>query len=388
MRSHSSAAAALRKAIFRSTKISILCESSPVDIEIERARKAADFFSVDRPVLATTDFYRAVLSNADTFIINTPNNMHHEQAIAALRENKNILLQKPVASTLDEAVEIARAADLASGISALYMSYFDQPIFYDLRDMIRVGWFGSVTHFYARLMHRGGLNWANEAQNGRKSWRGSLRQTGGGCFIQLAVHHIHLMEWLSGSKITRVQALTKNPHCRGIEGEDFAAAILEFENGVTATIEAAWNAAGEQFSVHGTKGSCEYLNNRFFLAQSENGNFIGRVIRYEPPNDVAADQVTSSGVEQLQEIIPPALDSVQNELNQHRLYLENVRDGVSPFVSVASGVEDMSVVAAVYEAALSQRAVNVDRIVHTDDKTNGDIYRNNDPGPVIIRTAI
>ena len=53
------------------------------------------------------------------------------------------------------------------------MSYFDQPLIHDLRDMVRQGWLGDIVHCYARLMHKGGMMWSDEALAGNPNWRGS-----------------------------------------------------------------------------------------------------------------------------------------------------------------------------------------------------------------------
>jgi predicted dehydrogenase len=59
------------------------------------------------------------------------------------------------------------------------------------------------------------------------------------------------------------------------------------------------------------------------------------------------------------DVRPPAFDDIANPLNQHRAFLEAVRDGRPAPVSVESGVHDMRVVAAVYESAKTGRAVEV-----------------------------
>lgn len=309
------------------------------------------------PPLVTADYAAALADNVDVVVINTPNHLHHEQAIAALDAGKHVLLQKPVAPTVAEAERIAQAAARAKGASGLYMSYFDQPLLHDLKEMIAAGWFGKVGHFYARLMHRGGLIRSQQALNGQRTWRESTVQTGGGCFIQLAVHYIHLMEWMNSDRIARVTAITKNQHCPGLEGEDIASAILEFESGALATLDMGWSVYGEQFSVHGTEGGAEYLNNRMLLLESATHSFSGRAVNYTAARiDLPWGQ---SGAESLSEIVPPAMGDHTNPLNQHRAFLEAVRDGVPPFVSIESGVNDLRVVAAVYESANTGRAVAV-----------------------------
>ena len=335
-----------------------------VDADLSKAQETAAKFANHAEIVATTDFNEALSSNVNVVSINTPNHVHREQSIAALEAGKHLLLQKPVAANLADAEAIERAAEIAAAkgvISGLYLSYFEQPLVYDLREMIRQNWFGDIAHFYARLMHKGGLRWSQEALDGQKSWRGSIAQTGGGCFIQLGVHSFHIFEWLVESRITRVSAVTKRLFCKGLEGEDLATAVLEFESGAVATIETAWCAAAEQISVHGTRGSAEYLNNRLLMLSGDAGDFAGEIVDYKVPNESIFLAPGSAFVVQNQEIIAPRLDDVTNPHNQQKLFLEAVRDKRQPFVSIAAGVDDLRVVAAVYESARTGRSVEVKR---------------------------
>jgi len=331
-----------------------------IDVQPAVAASAAQFLSQGNesvPSLVTTDYAAALTDDVDVVVINTPNHLHHQQAILALEAGKHVLLQKPVAPTVAEAEEIAHAAARAKGTSGLYMSYFDQPLMHDLKEMIAAGWFGKVGHFYARLMHRGGLIRSQQALGGQRTWRESTAQTGGGCFIQLAVHYVHLMEWMNDDRIVRATAITKNQHCPGLEGEDIASAILEFQSGALATLDMGWSVYGEQFSVHGTEGSAEYLNNRLLLLESKEHSFHGRVVNYSAGAvDLPWGQ---NGAEAASEIVPPAMGDPDNPLNQHRVFMEAVRDGARPFVSIASGVNDLRVVAAVYKSARSGCAVAI-----------------------------
>src|SRR5262245_35189676 len=198
-----------------------------VDPDQERARHAASVIaggeSAKPMPLVVDDFKSALGTDVQIVVINTPNYLHRQQAVAALDAGKHVLLQKPVAASLDDAEEIAAATERAAqrGIKCgLYLSYFDQPLIHDLGAMVRQGWFGNLVHLYARLMHRGGLVLSEQARAGQGNWRNSIAQTGGGCFIQLAVHFIHLFKWLSGARVARVCGFAKNLHCPGVEGED------------------------------------------------------------------------------------------------------------------------------------------------------------------------
>jgi UDP-N-acetyl-2-amino-2-deoxyglucuronate dehydrogenase len=324
-----------------------------IDTNLDNARRAADVFGCP----ATTDFETALAPEIDAVVISTPNSEHGAQGIAAIEAGKHVLLQKPVAAKLADAEAIAAAAAKSHRTVGLYMSYFDQPLIHDLRDMVRTGWLGELVHCYARLMHKGGIMWSNEALAGRPTWRGSIEGTGGGCFIQLAVHYIHIFEWISGASVVRATGLTRNLHCPGLEGEDLACAVLELSNGAMITLDTAWCTNGEELSVFGTLGRFEYRNNLRLSVASSAGEFHGRVVEYTGGLTEAFGG--PQGEERQSEVRPPLFGDIANPLNQHRAFLEAARDGRPAPVSIASGVHDMRVVMAVYESARTGRVVEI-----------------------------
>jgi predicted dehydrogenase len=275
--------------------------------------------------------------------------------VAAIQAGKHVLLQKPVAPTLADAEAIALEAERSTHTVGLYMSYFDQPLIHDLRDMVTQGWLGDIVHGYARLMHTGGMMWSDEALAGNPNWRGSVAQTGGGCFIQLAVHYVHIFEWATGARVVRCSGFMRNLHCPGLEGEDLAVGVFELNTGGMLTIDTAWCTNGEELSVHGTKGRFTYGDHKLALC-SNLGAFHGRVAVY---TGGLSAQVFGGpwGEEQQMEITPPGFADIHNPLNQHLQFLEAVRDGRPAPVPISSGVRDLRVVAALYESARSGRAV-------------------------------
>jgi len=323
-----------------------------IDIDPAGAASAARMLNC----VASADFDAALAPEVDAVVIGTPNGDHCAQATAAIRAGKHVLLQKPVAAGLAAAQAIAEAAAKSSRTVGLYMSYFDQPLIHDLRDMVGGGWIGELVSCYARLMHKGGMMWSAQALAGKPTWRGSIEGTGGGCFIQLAVHYIHIFEWL-GARVTRATAIARNLHCPGLEGEDLACAILETASGAAITLDTAWCAHGEELSVFGTLGRFEYRNNLRLSLASSAGQFHGRAVDYAGGTVEAFGG--PQGEERQAEVKPPAFGDASNPLNQHRLFLEAARDGKPAPVSIESGVRDMRIVAAVYESARTGRAVEV-----------------------------
>jgi predicted dehydrogenase len=303
---------------------------------------------------ASSDFTQALVPEIDAVIISSPNHWHRAQAIAAIESGKHVLLQKPLAPTLADAEAIASVAGRSSRTVGLYMSYFDQPLIHDLRDMVTQGWLGDIVHCYARLMHKGGMMWSDEALAGNPNWRGSVAQTGGGCFIQLAVHYVHIFEWVTGARVRRASGFARNLHCPGLEGEDLACGIFELDSGAMLTMDTAWCTNGEELSVHGTKGRFTYRDNKLALC-SNVGRYEGRVAKYD--GGLVAQFGGFWGEEQQMEVKPPAFADINNPLNQHLQFLEAVRDGRRAPVSIESGVRDLKVVAALYESTRTGRAV-------------------------------
>ena len=338
-----------------------------MDADLTRAERAAERLADGAlskpPVRATDDFNEALQDDIDIVVINSPNYLHCEQALEAFAANKHLLMQKPLAASLEEARMIVVAASRAQkrGIqSGLYMSYLEQPLMHDLRAMVEAGWFGQVVSLSGRLMHRGGLRIAEQLKEGQTNWRASLAQTGGGCFIQHAVHYIHLFEWIADARITRVMAMSNNLACPGIEGEDLANALFEFSNGAQATLETSWATAGEAFSVRGTLGTAEYLNNQTLWLESSQGAYVGHVVRYaDTESDFTPGAPAAANPMQQRTLHAPRLDDLNNQFNQHLQFLEAVRDQRAPFIPIATGLNDLHIVNAAYESARTGRAINL-----------------------------
>ena len=322
-----------------------------VDVELSKAQEASEIVSAHQatPARVATDYRDCLTDEVDVVIINTPNHLHVEHTLAALAADKHVLLQKPVATTLEEGLTLLRAAEAKRGMgikAGLYMSYLEHPAIQELIAMSRSGIFGDVTQMHGRLMHTGGMDWSRQRTAGNGSWRGSVRQTGGGAFIQLAVHHLRLFRLLSGQTVTAVNGFTSNLHCPGIEGEDTASAVFSFASGGCATLNVSWCSSGEELSVHGTEGSATYLDNTGLTVNAKKA-FRGRSLEY------------FAGTRQQFSFPPVDTGDANSPFNQHSLFLNAVRTGADPPVTLRAGVEDMAVISSFYEAVRTGRTISV-----------------------------
>ena len=309
-----------------------------VDANLSEAEKAATELGASR---ASTDTASALEDDVDAVVISTPNHLHAQHACAALHAGKHVLLQKPMARTSEECEAILKAHNSSGKQLGIYMNLLEQPLLHDLRRLIREGHLGDIALFSARLAHRGGLAWGGVGQN----WRASRAATGGGSFIQLGVHYQHLMRWLLGQKVIRVQAMSTNFACKHLEGDDLTLVQYQLSGGSHGEIETSWCCQEEHISVLGTKGSFHYYDNESVEFSSQAGEFHGECLHLR--GDGSTEQIAA--------IIPPAWDDSVNRYNQHRRFIEALQTGEPPEVSGEEGLEDVRLVEAIYAA--SERAV-------------------------------
>jgi predicted dehydrogenase len=169
---------------------------------------------------------------------------------AAAAAGVHILLEKPMATTLDDCHRIERAVREAG---VLFMQNFPKrfdPINQELVDLVRQGRIGEIGLVRIRHGHYHGLD-----PDFRKQWFADPAQSGGGTLIDEGIHAADFLRWLIGEP-KDVRA-TISHHLLQLPVEDTAAAIFTFPNGVIAEVATGWSfiAAEESIEIFGTDGT-------------------------------------------------------------------------------------------------------------------------------------
>jgi predicted dehydrogenase len=316
-----------------------------VDINAALAEETATLLGVVR---YSTDWRDALAADVDIVDISTPNHLHEEQAVALLNAGKHVILQKPMAPTLSGCQNILSAAKSNNRQAAVYISDLEDPLAWEIREMVQGGYLGQVTGVRARYAHRGGLN-APPLKDNAGYWRGSSEKTGGGSFIQLSIHHVNLLSWILGEDIRSVMAYSKNLCSPNIGGDDLTVAVLEFEkSGVLGVLESAWNAEGSRFEIYGTQGTLRFVGTEGgSLEATLNNNFSGIVAQTDTDNRVSVARRNTP------------LRGPDNAHNQHRAFVQAVQNNTIYPVTAAQGLRDVAVCKAVYQSAQSGQRVAI-----------------------------
>jgi predicted dehydrogenase len=195
------------------------------DVDEAAAGAVADRFGA-----AAYRDYEAMLAQPDLEAVSicTPDPLHVGPAIAAARAGKHVLLEKPIATTRDDARAIARAY-AAAGVVLLvgHVLRFD-PRFVAAKQALDAGELGALQTLFARRAN-------NVGGQDRLQGRVSLP-------MFLGVHDYDLLRWYAGSEVTEVVARSREILLRaaGYDVEDATTAIFTFANGVMATSELSW----------------------------------------------------------------------------------------------------------------------------------------------------
>jgi len=230
----------------------------------ETARAGADAIGAPN---AVTD-YRAVTENPDVDIVHicTPNHLHKDELLSAMRHNKHIYCDKPLTATMAEASEVEAALGSYTGTAQMTLQNRFFPSTMRAKQLVEDGFLGKVFEFRAAYLHGGSAD-----PNAPMRWKLSGR-AGGGVLADLGPHVLDIIHHLIGefeevSCITRI-AYARRPDAAypsrmvPVDAEDCAMMLVKMSNGAVGTIEMTKIATGAEdelrFEIHGSNGALRF----------------------------------------------------------------------------------------------------------------------------------
>ena len=199
------------------------------DINRARAREVAAKYGVER---CYTD-YREMLEKEELDLVSvaTPDHLHYEPTIAAIEAGINVLVEKPMATRLEEAEDIVRRARRRGvGLYVNFSNRFNPP-FAALKERVERGELGEPLYAYVRLsdtiyVPTKMLSWASQTN----------------VVFFLMSHTFDLVRWIFGSEAVSVEARAEFRVLKrlGIDTPDYVVALIEFEGGARAVLESSW----------------------------------------------------------------------------------------------------------------------------------------------------
>ena len=218
-------------------------------------------------------------SDVDAIIIATPTSTNTEIAIDCLNSGKDVLIEKPMARTYQEAKKIVDAAKKNKRKLMVGMNLRFRPDTMLLRSFINLSEIGDP--FYIKC------GWIRK-QSSLEKWFTKKAESGGGVIIDLGIHILDLALWLLNyPEIYSVSAQNFFHNTKNVE--DTSISYIKCKNGSLINLEVSWSLPVEKdhfsFDVFGTKGS--FSSNPFRLYKRIENDYINLTPgRTDNPNEL------------------------------------------------------------------------------------------------------
>jgi len=243
----------------------------------ERSKEAGASFGID-PARAYADF-REMLDaekkrpdGIDFVVIATPNNLHLPEAIAAMEAGIPVMSDKPATATYDEVLKLEAAVKKSGLPYGLTHTYAGYGMVREARAMCAAGKLGKIRKVAVEYF-QGWLSKPLETTGHKQAgWRSDPARSGpGGAIGDIGTHAFHLLEYVSGHKVTAINAMLRSV-VPGRKLDDDCSAFVKMSNGAEGTLACSQVAAGElnelRLRIYGENGGFEWRQqdpNRLFV---------------------------------------------------------------------------------------------------------------------------
>lgn len=234
------------------------------DVDLSRAQELADKHNVKHVFTSFEEMLNTI--ELDAVSVATDHKSHFAPALAAIEHGVNVLVEKPITTSLEQAHELVTAAT-AKGVKL--GGVFQRRFFPSAQRMHQAIVDGRVGNIVAAecIAHLG----RDRAYFDSADWRGTWRGEGGGVLMNQAIHMVDMLLWMVGKPTEVYGRWGTLKHADYIDVEDVASAVVSFENGALATIQAVTTfengivvneaaptkhrAPGFRLAVHGDSGN-------------------------------------------------------------------------------------------------------------------------------------
>jgi predicted dehydrogenase len=256
-----------RLAALMDNQIELVCGCFSINPEISKSSGKLYFIPENRVYTSYQEMFEkeAKLPDGermDFVSIVTPNFVHFDPAMMALDNGFNVVLDKPMTFTLDEAYKLKDKIAETGLTFALTHTYSGYPAVKHAKQMIAEGKLGKIRKIFVEYPQGWLSSKLEDTGNPQASWRTDPKRSGkAGCMGDIGTHVHHLAEYMTGLKVTELCA-ELNIFVPNRLLDDDGAALLRFDNGAKGVLMATQIAAGEEnairIRVYGDKGGLDW----------------------------------------------------------------------------------------------------------------------------------
>lgn len=307
------------------------------DIYVDKAQERIDQFQL--AARAVKDYKELLQEDIDLISICTPPYTHATLATEFLEAGSHVMVEKPMASSLEECDLMNDVAKQTGKIlSVVAQNRFKTPMM-KMKSVLESGLMGKIGHVQVDSFWWRGHCYYD------LWWRGTWEKEGGGPTLNHAVHHIDALLWMMGSP-TEVQAFMSNVSHDNAEVEDLSIAMLRFANGSLGQVTSSVVHHGEEQQLI----------------------FQGAKARVSTPWKVTASNSTANGFPEPNHELEAQLQAFYDELQEvvHEGHTGQIDDvltaietGVPVLIDGISGRQTLELITAIYKSASTGKLVKL-----------------------------
>jgi len=266
----------------------------------ERSQKAgleigisADRSYPDVDTMLTTEKDRA--DGADAVAIMTPNISHHPYAVAAMRAGFDVICDKPITNSIEDAEEIVLTAKETGQVFCLTHNYSGYPLVRQARAMVEAGEIGDLRLVQVEYVQGGKADESKKDDpTAHRGWKYDPAKSGPSLVLgDIGTHAHQLLRFITGREVSELSAEVGSI-VPGRIVHDFAGAMLRLEGGARGVFWVTQAAAGIENSlkirVSGNKGTLEWWQE---IPQRLNYYPLGQPAQVRTPNGPGTYPVSS-----------------------------------------------------------------------------------------------
>ena len=256
-----------RLAAFMDGQIELVCGCFSINPEISLSSGKSYYLPENRVYKTYEEMFANEVKlpegdRMDFVTIVTPNFAHFGPAMMALENGFNVVIDKPITFTLDEALKLQAKLQETGLLLALTHTYSGYPAVKQAKQMVAEGQLGKIRKIFVEYPQGWLSSKLEDSGNPQASWRTDPKRSGkAGAMGDIGTHAHHLAEYITGLKTTELCA-ELNVFVPGRLLDDDGAVLLRFDNGAKGVLVATQIAAGEEnaikIRVYGDKGGLEW----------------------------------------------------------------------------------------------------------------------------------
>jgi predicted dehydrogenase len=307
---------------------------------------------------ATYSDYKKMLAeqkDLDAVLVATPNFLHSEVAVAVLNRGLDVLSEKPMATSVEDANRMIEAARRNGKILQIGHQMRYTPLYEKMDALVKSGEIGPV-EFISGNLFRGDWNpaswrYTNPRTGVATNWR-FLTHTAGSSLLEDGIHELDVIHWLVGGRVARVYATGGNNVLKQRETIDHAGILIEYENGVKVDFGFCLFAPNA-----GPEARATFIIGSQVNIQQAGGKATLRNKGTREAAPIEAADTTPANVGSR----PAGPDEDNGTYREWLAFINSVRTRKQPFASGQVGKEAIKI------SLLAEKSVREHRVVAWDD---------------------